>query len=299
MKSKLLLLSFLMLLTVATTFAQTSASASGIAIQGIARDNNNTAITRTLVLKFTIYYGANTPIYNVSQTLVTDAFGVFSTVINPGVANNSLIANNQASLKIEEGTTIISDEPLNHVPYAIAANNGVPTGSIMPFIGTTAPEGWALCNGSPLPTTATVLIALIGSKTPDLRGMFLRGAGANAGNGKSGPGLTQTQNDGMKSHLHQAGTLRSSTHIQADHTHTRGVRIANIGINKDGSLNQFNVNTQLQSQASPLVNESTGPGGGGSHEHGIINSTAVSEVNDNGADETRPVNYGVNYIIKL
>jgi hypothetical protein len=43
MKSKLLLLSFIMLLTTATSFAQTSAS--GIAIQGIARDNNNSALT--------------------------------------------------------------------------------------------------------------------------------------------------------------------------------------------------------------------------------------------------------------
>jgi hypothetical protein len=61
-------------------------------------------------------------------------------------------------LKIEEGTTIISDEPLNHVPYAIVASMSYPNCPIM-FIGT-APEGWALCNGSPLPTTATVLIVL-------------------------------------------------------------------------------------------------------------------------------------------
>jgi len=45
MKSKILLLSFLTLFTIAINYAQSSASQAGIAVQGIARDANNTALT--------------------------------------------------------------------------------------------------------------------------------------------------------------------------------------------------------------------------------------------------------------
>lgn len=42
----------------------------------------------------------------------------------------------------------------------------IPKNVIVPFFGTTAPDGWAICNGS----------KVNGVKTPDLRGLFLRGA---------------------------------------------------------------------------------------------------------------------------
>ncbi len=71
MKTKLL--SFLMLLTVAINYAQTSASVAGIAIQGIARDNNNTArVSAALNLTFRIYHGSNIEIYEVSKVVTTD-----------------------------------------------------------------------------------------------------------------------------------------------------------------------------------------------------------------------------------
>jgi microcystin-dependent protein len=293
MKSKLLLLSFLMLLAVATTFAQTSASASGIAIQGIARDIDNTAITsKPVTLKFTIYYGADTVIYNVSKALVTDAFGVFSTVINPGVANNSLIANNQAFLKIEEGgTTIISDEPLNHVPYAIAANNGVPTGSIMPYVGTTAPEGWALCNGQSLTGIrgAASLISLIGNNAPKLGGMFLRGAGTNTNTdfqGNDGPLLKETQKDDFKQHSHGPGTL--STDVEQEHSHTTLVP------NKaDGVAFPYSGAEEFYTWNNTGSTRSTADG---RHEHKVTGGATAPTGN---ITETRPVSYGVNYIIKL
>ena len=168
--------------------AQSSAEAAGIAVQGIARNADNSAITNSTVsLTFELYYlntsNVSQEIYTQTTSLTTDAFGVFSYVIDPGSANNAIIANNQAYLRISEGSTIISDELLKHVPYAIAANNGVPTGSIMPFIGATAPEGWALCNGQNLTSVAgsTNLITLLGSNSaPNLQGMFLRGTGTSS-----------------------------------------------------------------------------------------------------------------------
>jgi len=186
MKSKLLFLSLLMLLITATSFAQTSASASGIAIQGIARDNNNSAFTnQTITFEFTIYDPADASnlIYFKSIALTTDAFGVFSYIMDVGPSKNSKFYNKNLWLKIKDASSgqTISDEVFKHVPYAISANNGVPTGSIMPYIGTDAPTGWVLCDGRALGSIdgAEELIALVGNNAPDLGGMFLRGTGGS------------------------------------------------------------------------------------------------------------------------
>jgi microcystin-dependent protein len=279
------LLSILILLTVAISYAQTTASAAGIAIQGIARNENNTAkVNETLTFTFRIYYGSNVQIYEDTKTVTTDAFGVFSIVLEPGETNNIVIANTQAFLKISEGETIISDEKLKQVPYAIAASNGVPTGSIMPYIGDTAPVGWALCNGKPLPSdaSATALKALIGNNAPDLQGMFLRGTGTSPVNSQAGPALKATQGDDFKSHTHSMSTDGNHTHsierssgVQDSYDYNDVHSTENLASTTDRKFNPkryFNVSTS------------------GDHTH--TNSPS-------GGSETRPVNYGVNYIIKL
>lgn len=290
MKANVLLLSLLLSFIPLCNFAQTSASANNIAIQGIARDNNNTArIGEDISITFTTYYknnGTNVSIGSpITAALTTDSFGVFSYILDPGVINNSKFTNYQMYLKIEEGNTLISDEKLNHVPYAIAANNGVPTGSIMPFIGDEAPEGWALCDGRPLPGTATELIAMVGANSPDLQGMFLRGTGTNPVNNQAGPALMANQDDGFEKHNHQIVDL--STEREPNHQHFYDLDTGFGGNNINGRMAQGEVN--LEANSTGLTRPS------GAHDHIINGST-----NDAGViTETRPVNYGVNYIIKL
>jgi microcystin-dependent protein len=289
------LLSLLMLLTVAINYGQSSANVAGIAIQGIARDNNNVARTSsTISLTFRIYYGSNVAIYEVTKTVTTDAFGVFSAVLEPGETNNIVIANTQAYLKISEGTTIISDEKLKQVPYAIAASNGVPTGSIMPYIGTNAPAGWVMCDGSPLPGDGSekALQELLGGSAiknaPDLRGMFLRGAGQN-GNGTNAAeiqpnNLKAVQSSDNKSHNHTGNSA-------GEHTHSIE-RTSNPGSGEAydaGDLNSTkNVAATTDRRFTPRRDFNVS--NSGEHTH-TINSSGVSE--------SRPINYGVNYIIKL
>ena len=280
MKSKLLLLSFLMLLTVATNYAQSSASQAGIAVQGIARNNNNTArISEVITLNFRIYHGANILIYEIAKMVTTDSFGVFSVVLEPGATNNILMTNNQAFLRISEGTTIISDEILRQVPYAIAAANGVPTGSIMPYIGTTAPDGWLLCDGLTNVPQPSALYNLIGSTTPNLRGMFLRGTGTSPVNSEAGPALKTMQGDELKSHNH-ATTENPHTHNYDD-------------IYFAESTGQIALPNSLGANGSDRDNKG----------FEISRTSAAARtgltINNNGGTETRPVNYGVNYIIKL
>lgn len=75
-----------------------------------------------------------------------------------------------------------------------------PLGTINAFGGSTAPEGWLLCQGQAISrTTYKDLFAVIGTKfgsgdgnttfnVPDLRGEFLRGAGTNSHPGQGSGG---------------------------------------------------------------------------------------------------------------
>ncbi len=290
MKTKLLFLSALMLLAVVGSFAQITTT--GMAIQGIARNATNNAITSsTINLKFTVYYGV-TQLLNVTAEVTTDAFGVFSYILNLTDIENQVFYDNQLFLKIEKispgSEVVISDEILNFVPYAISARNGVPTGSIMPFIGTIVPSGWWLCDGSTLPSTAKELIKLLGSRAPNLQGMFLRGTGTSPVNSQAGPALKATQAEELKSHLHASGTLitdsKGGHNHSSDGTNNRLVKTDGLFTvhDIDNSINEVNLGS-----ATTIPMD-------GAHTHIISGSTATT-----GGTETRPVNYGVNYIIKL
>jgi len=300
MKTKFTLLTLLMLLTVAINNAQTSAEIADIAVQGIARDNNNTARANTNInLTFELYYldanngNAEVRVGNLETVSVaTDAFGVFSHVLSPAATNGAFFANHQLYLRISEGNTPISDEKLKHVPYAVAANNGVPTGAIMPFVGATAPTGWVLCDGRSLTgiNGSNNLIALLGNNNaPDLRGFFLRGAGASGVSGyttNSGPALNNRQQDDNLAHNHAAGNLATNTaggHIHAMNLKNVNVAAGDIGQNPTA----FTVGTATAGTSTVFTNFQ------GNHSH-TISGTVSTE-----GTESRPINYGVNYIIKL
>jgi microcystin-dependent protein len=224
MKSKLLLLSFLMLFTFTTNYAQTSASQSGIAVQGIARNSDNTALTSSTVkLSFELYYvdvktGNRETIGGMKEVpLDTDAFGVFSHVIPVLPINFSLIANNAVHLTIlDSKKETISDELLKQVPYAIAASNGVPTGCIMPYVGELAPDGWVLCQGQDLTgdVRTKILRDLLGSdNAPHLGGRFLKGTGTPTEANVDSITLNdeQDQSTRTKQHTHLAGSLNANS----------------------------------------------------------------------------------------
>jgi microcystin-dependent protein len=187
-------------------------------------------------------------------------------------------------LKITEntgqGVALISDEKLNHVPYAIAANNGVPTGSIMPFLGTAAPEGWVLCDGSALPDGP--LKDMIGAIAPDLQGMFLRGAGTNSFTSVT-TDLKGTQDDSFDLHDHGKDL---ETNIEPNHKHAMIFKVEQAGGGAGTSVNYYTAN------GGDLTNQGKSTTDAGEHNHTI-------STEDKGGFETRPVNYGVNYIIKL
>ncbi len=222
MKSRQLLLALIAILFALPIFAQ---SAIGIPVQGIARDNNGTArINEQIILNLELYYvegGNETLLYTPAQqeTLTTDNFGVFSTIVNT-TGRRPVFASKTIFLRIKEGGNTISDEQLNSVPYAIAADNGVPTGAVMPFVGATAPEGWLICDGAAIPNGQQydALKALYGNNTPDMKGMFLRGAGVNGTfNTSIKPILNTLHDDFFEDHSH--GHNISVINNQGGHNH--------------------------------------------------------------------------------
>lgn len=94
-----------------------------------------------------------------------------------------------------------TDTPNNEPPYFVGIfiqSNGTPTGfpatAIIPWDQASAPSGWTFCDG--------------GSSTPDLRGLYIKGAAA-AGNG-GGTGGNLTHSHTIASHNH--GTNYSHAH---------------------------------------------------------------------------------------
>ena len=265
---------------------------TGISVQGIARNAEKTALaSKNLTFTFTVKDEGGSTVYNESATIVTDAFGVFAHIIGMGNSTtgpfNEVLFHHEKltlviSVEIDGVTTEISDAPFLYTGYAKAADNGVPTGSIMPFVGTTAPAGWALCNGQSLTGIggSGPLIALLGSNNaPNLQGMFLRGTGTSPVNSQAGPALKGTQQDGFEAHNHP-GTTNST----GNHSHTTPVPDEQEGVVAAVDNRAY----YYQWNRTGATTSSTA----GNHTHTVT-------TNNTGTTETRPVNYGVNYIIKL
>ncbi|MBI2519923.1 MAG: tail fiber protein [Bdellovibrio sp.] len=154
---------------------------------------------------------------------------------------------------------------------------GNPPGTILAFAGTTAPEGYALCDGSTVSRTQySQLFSVIGTafgigngsttfNLPDLRGRFQRGVAGSSGRdpdvgsrsayngGNSGNNVGSLQADELENHIHAVNAWTS---------------VAGASGN----------NAMGYSPPTPTTTRNTLPSGG---------------------LETRPLNIYLNYIIKL
>jgi microcystin-dependent protein len=307
---KRLFLSFILFCLYVSANAQANVTSTAISVQGIARNSSNNAVANSSVAITAELYYLNTS--NVATTLLsrsgtvnTDAFGVFAYVVDITSSDFTKISNTEAWIKISSGGVVFAQEKLMTVPYAIHAQNGVPTGSIIPFVGSTAPVGWLICNGDAIPSGIEydALKKVLGSgntpatNVPDLRAMFLRGTGTNAASGYtsySGPDLMAKQVEATKAHEHaQQGTI--TTTENGSHSHTvYSWKNGWVNRSSDASLGAFKADPENPSAGSDDYPISTTSSGSHTHNLTLTGNTATSA----GA-ETRPVNYGINYIIKI
>jgi hypothetical protein len=307
-KSFLILFFFAAFFSVKNVNAQASVTSTGISIQGIARDENNSALANIdqLGLTFRIYYldASNNEVQILSQTqnVRTDNFGVFSYVLPIENTHFIMISNTPAYLKVTQGSVIFSNEKLQAVPYAIHAQNGVPTGTIMAYVGATAPTGWLLCDGSAIADNAATarLRELLGATTtPNLNARYLRGTGAVTG--KEAISLKGTQDDSFRPHNHGVGSLVTASN--GDHTHSAGDGYEKLSKTDDrywvnsGSVHTGNALSTTSPANRTNIYESRTMATTGAHTHTISGNTADS--GNATVNETRVYSYGVTWIIKI
>lgn len=300
MKKSYLILFFLAtFFSVKNVHAQASVTSTGISIQGIARDETNSALTNIdqLGLTFKIYYldGSNNEVQILSQTqnVRTDNFGVFSYVLPIENTHFIMISNTPAYLKVTQGSVVFSNEKLQAVPYAIHAQNGVPTGTIMAYIGATAPTGWLLCDGSAIADNAATarLRELLGATTtPNLNARYLRGTGNVTG--KEAIALKGTQDDTFKEHNHGVGSLATSE--AGSHNHTKDTDWNRL-MKSDGRYTMGGGTDN--STGEPNLNDARVMADAGAHSHTISGTTA--NAGNATVNETRVFSYGVTWIIKI
>lgn len=215
--------------------------------------------------------------------------------------------------------------------------NIAPTGTVLPFAGSTAPEGWAICNGAAINrTTYATLFSVIsttygtgdGSITfnlPDMQGVFPRGSGTNgtgnyggatghtpAGGSPGNKGRQYTRTNGITvSGGSASGTFASSSHSH-EYSHFHEVPIGYDGVNfwwgnatvGNTVVNDNNYRVSSSTLANPGFRRNQMPTNylnttttGGNSANGSVSSTASSL--NAGDAETTPAFLALNYIIKL
>jgi len=180
--------------------------------------------------------------------------------------------------------------------------NGVsilpPSGSVIGFLGQSDPLGWVIADGSNRTNTGqynTLLSMGIGTgttgssttpttyTTPNYKGAFLRGIGGSGS--YIGPtNINTSQTDSYTSHNHGV-TDPGHFHAITDPGHSHpisGARGNYYTYGNNDSLSTYGTNT------SAAVTNIT-----------INTKTTDITINSSGGTETRPYNYGVNWIIKL
>lgn len=294
----------------------------GFAYQGYARDANGEPMVDVAVaIRFTIANSFANPLYQETHTVRTDQYGLYQATLGTRNTNEfAKVAFNPASsytLRTEVGLAggslvEVSNGPMNWVPYAATARNGIPPGTILPFGGPKAniPPGYLACDGAVYNKTQyPALYNAIGGawgesgaqfRVPDLRGVFLRGQNdgrpstsaafdpdANSresvAGGASGDNVGSFQKDEIQRHTHT-----SSVGTDGSHTHTWGYPWSS----SEGSVGSVSILLDDQNMGSFSFG-TTNTTGMHTHQATINNSTGATAT-----AESRPRNAYVYYIIK-
>jgi hypothetical protein len=186
---------------------------------------------------------------------------------------------------------------INQLQIQMQYQNPTPTGSINAFLGTSDPYGWVIMDGQSRTNNGQYnnLLAMgIGTGTnnnsiytpPNYQGAFLRGTG-NGGSYYTGPALNQSQ--GSQAALYEHSHTISLNYSDPGHAHN----ISTKNGTDDGNFNDANY----------LCPADNGPAGASSNNACNSALTGItfnpSASNTKLDQDTRPYNFGVNWILKL
>lgn len=183
--------------------------------------------------------------------------------VNLAAGTGISISSNSISVKAGTGITVDT----NGVSVNMAAV--IPRGVITMFSGTSAPAGWAFCNGQ--------------NGTPDLREKFIKGS--TSFTGSTGGSHTKSYTPG--------GTVSVANHtltVAQIPAHSHGVK----GNNPNGNgVWAPNMGLGPASQSSSYQDIALPTGGGGAHNHTASFSGTAASI------DVQPAFYAIAFIMKL
>ena len=241
----------------------------GVAVSSIALNTVGEIVGRGIIAA----NGFDATSASVGDNVYVDSSGNLTLAVTQLLIGNIASATNPGIIYIDVNAV--------NTPYLVGQSS-IPVGSVYAFLGAAAPTGYLLCDGlSYLVANYPGLHGVIGYNyggsglnfnVPDYRGMFLRGTGTHgtlakaAGGNFSGPSLHSSELDQFQGHRHgfsDAYFAESPGSMPGSHA-------------TDGDNSPY----YMPNQTSSIITDT-------------INGTSRT------GNETRPVNYGVNYIIKV
>lgn len=251
---------------------------------------------------------ANVPfaLHAVSTDSITDAV-VTSKKIAPGTVVRSINSTTD-HITIAAGSNIQVASSNDTIYVSSTFSEVIPSGVIWMWSGSieTIPDGWALCDGT--------------NSTPDLRGMFVVGAGGSYAVDETGGAMTHTHNAGSytaPAHTHSAGSFTTPAHNHSGNTGSHILTVDEMPQHQHqvfayqpvgGSAIEIG-RTDKASTHSTRATENTGGDQGHSHTlsadgGGAITGTSASGGSESisgssGSGSSLPPYYALAYIMKL
>jgi len=212
------------------------------------------------------YTPANVPT-NVSQ--LTNDSGFVTSESDPVFTSHA--ASSITTTKISNWDTAHGWGDHSQAGYLTSApSSGVPSGTIVMYNGSSAPSGWAVCNGS--------------NGTPDLRGRFIVAAGGSySGTGGSADAVVVSHSHGYSSfsstgdHTHSVGQGSTNVSNQSNHTHPTG---------------NYSVSNASGGSHSHSVDFDTDEGGSHTHQANISGTTGNQSANHTHTLDTSGSGFG-------
>ena len=188
------------------------------------------------------------------------------------------------------------------IPDARLANSSLfVTGMILMYTGSTAPSGWAICNGQ--------------NGTPDLRDRFIVGAGSaysvnNTGGSADAILVSHTHN--LQNHVHGVNLTTGNQSANHNHTfsgsntHNHSYTFLERNVAHGGGSSAFSRTTTSATTGNATITISGNTGNNsGNHNHAVSGNTGTPSTNttdtlgESATNKNLPPYYALMFIMKL